>query len=245
MTYAELLQSKEWSLKRQEILSRDEKICQNCKNQKHLNQFYLSSIGLSFHKEKIIIKGYSYLLKQNLLYFSNEYTFKDFIQLISTNKNHRTLALFSYKPEDKYQNLIAFLDVPKFQDPEKSKLIKANNVEEFNVIQNKYVVDFVKSCDKAEIKWLMCKNLHVHHKYYQIGNSPWEYHNDALITLCWDCHEELHKNEKVPYLDNNGHLISELTTCPRCFGAGCFPEFNHIQNGICFRCNGAKYEELS
>jgi len=245
MTYSELLQRKEWSFKRQEILARDEKVCQNCKNQKHLNHFYLSSIGLSFHKEKIVIKGYSYLLKQNLQYFSNELTFKDFIQLISTNKNHRTLALFSYKPENTSQNLVAFLDVPKFQDPERPKLIKAKDVEEFSIIQNKHVVDFVKSCDKTDIKWLICKNLHVHHKYYQIGNQPWEYPNDALVTLCWNCHEELHKNEKIPYLDKENRQIGNLTPCPRCFGAGCFPEYNHVQNGVCFECNGAKYKEFT
>ena len=32
--------------------------------------------------------------------------------------------------------------------------------------------------------------LHVHHKYYEKGNEPWEYPADSLLTLCDDCHNE-------------------------------------------------------
>jgi hypothetical protein len=32
--------------------------------------------------------------------------------------------------------------------------------------------------------------LDVHHKYYESGNDPWEYPNEAFITLCRNCHEE-------------------------------------------------------
>lgn len=35
-----------------------------------------------------------------------------------------------------------------------------------------------------------------------------------------------------------------LTPCHRCKGAGFFPEFRHVSNGVCFRCNGSRYEEL-
>jgi 5-methylcytosine-specific restriction endonuclease McrA len=32
--------------------------------------------------------------------------------------------------------------------------------------------------------------LHVHHLYYKkYGTPPWDYGNDALITLCEGCHE--------------------------------------------------------
>lgn len=86
--------------------------------------------------------------------------------------------------------------------------------------------------------------LQVHHKYYQKGKLPWEYPDEALTALCWECHENLHKNIKVPYLNEAGIEIGTLNPCARCHGAGWFPEFNHIQNGICFRCNGKKYEEF-
>lgn len=37
-----------------------------------------------------------------------------------------------------------------------------------------------------------CKNkdreLHAHHTYYLANRAPWEYPDDAIITLCSDCH---------------------------------------------------------
>tara|TARA_R110000868_G_C10510016_1_gene732033 strand:+ start:76 stop:480 length:405 start_codon:yes stop_codon:yes gene_type:complete len=35
--------------------------------------------------------------------------------------------------------------------------------------------------------------LTVHHKYYTKGNEPWQYDGSALITLCEDCHEWMHR----------------------------------------------------
>ncbi|MBC8006365.1 MAG: hypothetical protein H7X84_12895, partial [Verrucomicrobia bacterium] len=73
---------------------------------------------------------------------------------------------------------------------------------------------------------------------------PWEYDNDALITLCWKCHEERHQNSTIKVLDASLSPIEEYHYCKKCSGAGCFPEFSHVQQGVCFRCNGARYEEL-
>lgn len=30
--------------------------------------------------------------------------------------------------------------------------------------------------------------LHVHHRYYVRGREPWDYPNDALVSLCETCH---------------------------------------------------------
>lgn len=38
--------------------------------------------------------------------------------------------------------------------------------------------------------------LHVHHKYYKNGLFPWEYHDDALITFCAECHDIEHERIK-------------------------------------------------
>ena len=91
--------------------------------------------------------------------------------------------------------------------------------------------------------------LHVHHKYYVIGNKPWEYPNDCLITLCSDCHEKLHHDGivEIPVyaIDSNGRKIKmEYTPCNRCNGLGYIKEYLYYKGGICFRCNGVKYEEL-
>ena len=32
--------------------------------------------------------------------------------------------------------------------------------------------------------------LHVHHRWYNGGQDPWEASDDALVTLCATCHEE-------------------------------------------------------
>lgn len=34
------------------------------------------------------------------------------------------------------------------------------------------------------------KTLHVHHLYYIKGNDPWDYPDNALITMCEGCHAE-------------------------------------------------------
>ena len=34
--------------------------------------------------------------------------------------------------------------------------------------------------------------LNVHHKQYRVDRLPWQYPDDALITLCEDCHVEIH-----------------------------------------------------
>ncbi len=46
------------------------------------------------------------------------------------------------------------------------------------------------------------KYLKVHHKYYSRypnGNKvmPWNYPDDALITLCWRCHNRVHLTKKI------------------------------------------------
>lgn len=148
--------------------------------------------------------------------------YRNIMQLQSINKN---LAL-QLKGKPSHKNSSDFIQYTKITLP----------FENFN--------DYHFNYKNRKRVWLYAKGLHIHHKYYQIGKRAWEYPNEALVTLCWECHENLHKNEQVPYLDANGVEIGKLTPCSRCYGAGWFPEYNHIQNGICFKCSGAKYEEF-
>ncbi len=41
------------------------------------------------------------------------------------------------------------------------------------------------------------KSLVVHHFEYEYGKKPWEYANNDLETLCFECHEEEHQAEKI------------------------------------------------
>jgi hypothetical protein len=85
--------------------------------------------------------------------------------------------------------------------------------------------------------------LHVHHHYYIHDKNPWEYPDDALITLCNWCHWEFHKNEKVPVYNSEDKLIKLFVSfCTRCNGTGSLEHYKHVENGICFKCNGTRYE---
>jgi 5-methylcytosine-specific restriction endonuclease McrA len=47
-------------------------------------------------------------------------------------------------------------------------------------------------------------NLNVHHLYYVIGNyKPWNYPNNALVTLCQKCHERWHDTHDIEYREKN------------------------------------------
>ena len=44
-----------------------------------------------------------------------------------------------------------------------------------------------KNCGSAKT------NLHVHHRLYLRGATPWQYVDNALVTLCEDCHARWHE----------------------------------------------------
>lgn len=95
---------------------------------------------------------------------------------------------------------------------------------------------------KADKKYL----LHVHHKIYILNILPWENQNTDYVTVCNWCHLEIHKNDEIKAyrLINNKCVSVKLTPCVRCFGKGRIAQYEHIENGICFRCEGVRFEEL-
>ena len=95
------------------------------------------------------------------------------------------------------------------------------------------------------------RTLHIHHRYYIANRLPWQYDWQCFKTLCVNCHCNLHKETVVPFLEitvdenKNWHYNKTYKTpCHRCNGAGHFPEYSHVENGICFRCRGERYEHL-
>lgn len=84
--------------------------------------------------------------------------------------------------------------------------------------------------------------LHVHHKYYILNNLPWEYPKESLITLCHNCHQNIHDRIKTPvYLDKSKTKEIETKICEKCNGSGYLPKFHYYESGICFSCHGNKY----
>ena len=85
---------------------------------------------------------------------------------------------------------------------------------------------------------------HVHHTYYLRNNLPWEYPENDLMLLCHDCHDRIHQTQKIPvYMNNKKFELCNFTPCERCNGTGYLHEYDYFQNGICFKCNGACFEE--
>lgn len=84
--------------------------------------------------------------------------------------------------------------------------------------------------------------LHVHHKYYLKNTMPWEIDDLALVSLCRKCHTNRHENEIIKVYNSTGNNSNssdyQITRCPKCFGTGYLPEFNHVEDGICFLCFG-------
>ncbi|RYE57117.1 MAG: hypothetical protein EOP48_06525 [Sphingobacteriales bacterium] len=82
--------------------------------------------------------------------------------------------------------------------------------------------------------------LEVHHKYYVYNKLPWEYRLDALVSLCQDCHRQIHQTQIIyTYSDSSFTLRKKTTPCVKCNGTGHLPEYHYFLNGICFECGGA------
>lgn len=82
------------------------------------------------------------------------------------------------------------------------------------------------------------KGLNIHHTYYIKGQKPWDYEGEALVTLCEDCHKKRHEKAPTPVYASDKSIIGLTTICPRCGGSGYLSQYNHIEHGICFKCNG-------
>ena len=84
--------------------------------------------------------------------------------------------------------------------------------------------------------------LHVHHNYYIKDSMPWEIDSLALTSLCRQCHSKRHEKENIKvYKEYNGKLIitsHSYLKCPRCNGTGYLPQYKHVEDGICFLCDG-------
>ncbi|MEZ5003925.1 MAG: hypothetical protein R2730_12930 [Chitinophagales bacterium] len=254
MDYADLLLSPEWQERRIDILRRDKYRCTNCLNVRALEDLVggvfekfifpnqLDSIYVHSFEEgsqtpvNVDVKLAKHLNEKAFVYFKMNDLNQLTVHAIRTMTNDEFNAYNSV--ETTKLNYLEALDVSFDHDRLHKQLLK---VEKEKL---KAICEVTEQIDIKRMQWIVFKGLHVHHKYYQVSLKPWEYPDDALTTLCMHCHEELHKNKSVDVLDALGRNIGEYHNCFRCDGAGWFPEYKHIEGGICFRCKGGKYEEL-
>lgn len=114
------------------------------------------------------------------------------------------------------------------------------NTNEWKFKRNKILIRDGYICNDCGLK---SRNLHVHHKCYIEDELPWIIDDIHLISLCYQCHKKIHDNQIIPVYrrDLRGDLhVTEKQTiyCYRCNGAGWFPQYDHVEEGICFRCRG-------
>jgi hypothetical protein len=239
ITYSDLLEADEWNNIRTSIIRRDDNKCQKCGRTK---SFYFNNIfNIAIDKDDRIIPHSIKYLDISLSQIKNEKEFETILITISP----------SNEPIGISENGIFFLvgQLNQIKEQQKTRIVINSAITEKN---RPFYLLGVKSQEYQEYNFaipILCEqplHLHVHHNYYIIENLPWEYDNSVFITLCGMCHNDLHKNSTVPIYTKRDGFLERLnyTPCCRCNGTGYFQEYRHIENGICFRCQGARYEEL-
>lgn len=233
--YQKLLTSYDWKIFRYKILHRDKFKCFSCNNTQLISNNNLRLYALSLFYIPYIIDTENENTNPFLCierkspflshFLSDKLSFQEFIRIAFTEKKRLWIAVQNQPDGNSYEYGIAI-----------SKNVKANN---FSILEKEQVL---ANIDLFE--WRFIFGLHVHHTYYQDERLPWDYPSESLKTFCYKCHETLHKNEQIPRYDKSGKLIGNLTPCPKCSGAGWFPQYKHVENGICFDCQGARYIEL-
>ncbi|HOZ15658.1 MAG TPA: HNH endonuclease [Tenuifilaceae bacterium] len=252
MEYCDQLKTSDWKNKRRRILQRDDFICKSCNNQFEKNLQY----GLAYNLQNNIDRDFiKYRLRNIDKDFVPQYSdpvslqketvlreFKSIPKLIWVeyaidDLNVQNIYTIRQINDNHIDSLLRFI----FESPQ---IESTNNVVDFNSpIRNRlYKPELLKL--KKDYKVCLSFFLNVHHLVYRDNKLAWEYPDDDLITLCWKCHEKLHETAKIPWLDENGSIKGNLTPCFRCFGAGYFPEYLHVENGRCFRCHGKRFEQF-
>jgi len=258
--YQELLQKNEWKAKRKLILRRDHYICKDCHKGATIRFSFDDRViviaringSKSFSSNDIVDESGSTLYAFKKLhkidggfiehhlegfpfYIFTHHSGLVFISSVPWNRSLKNCEVkdFAVCRISRYYNSLFFL-YRKKEDP-------------YEFIDTHYypLLDFTKlySPRAAEIREIeYC--FHVHHKYYIIGNMPWDYNNKALVTLCNKCHADRHQLENIPVwgLDCGGRKIQpDFNRCDRCDGDGYIEIWRHIAKGVCFKCGGTGY----
>lgn len=241
MNYEEQLRSKDWIAAKNKILVRDKYTCTVCNNSNLLKNcgaevFYIGN------SDKILLKH-----GRNPIYVSYSLPkFEAYYAFFLEGEKNALIGLkgISLKEAD-YQEAIRNSD----ENTSPKEWLETNNIHRLRLALypekhlRHYEFDSYQS-KLQKTEWITLNGLHVHHKYYQRGKCAWQYPSSALTTLCWNCHRELHQNSKIAVYDENGKPVTQYSVCGKCYGAGWFPQWLHVEEGICFECWGARYKEL-
>lgn len=238
ISYQNLLSCDEWLDRRKQILKRDEYYCTNCGAS---SSIFHDNFTLNFQKGTNLNLDRVVYSKTQLSQFKASYrtggitVYKhpelEFIYGLSTNyivfaMNQASLntpkneLVINYYPNNLSGRIIPVVDTPNGSDQP--------------------IPLPITNTSRQKVP------LQVHHKYYVYPRLPWEYEDEALVSLCAACHRIFHEENQVKIFTEEGNELIELnyTPCKRCNGLGYFDQFSKVQGGICFRCRGARFEEL-
>jgi len=232
VTYKELLLDDNWRNRRNEILLRDKLQCTSCLNEKLVSPSVPGALVLKGKNDQGILYGFLGSHKSGISSSKHIFLQGNATPIIGIIKQGDIVYIDTDSTTEQF---LKILGVRKYVQ------------QDINAVGKRFSPDYESFpfADNFEaFEWKYVPGLHVHHKYYQVNLMPWQYPDDALQTLCWVCHEDLHKHTKIDLRDENGKVLGKLTPCHRCYGAGVFPEYKHIIAGLCFHCRGAKYEEM-
>jgi len=222
-SYQELLSTLDWRNKRYSITGRDKNRCVNCGNDSYFKDNKVGKItkgtlaiqiGDYLNDRKILKNVYRVSIAESCVSYSSDSNTPSVV-------HDATFTSYDYFTQERLEGLRVIY--------EENKPVKILCVAESGI---------------GYINWIFVSNLHVHHNYYQENKLPWQYPDSALVSLCWQCHEELHKNSTVPWLDSKGQLKGKLTNCSRCHGAGYIAKYSHVDNGVCYECYGKRFKEF-
>ena len=248
LTYQEQLETKEWKSRRKEILERDGYFCSFCgKGQcKKLkidhNTFYL---GIDSSKPSISSSDFTVI--------ESGEEFKEAIKRLKLTHLKRGPIPLSDQVGVISAEGAFFYTV--WTTDEDYTVIKEEAFLARVICSDGYIANILyrdeDELDNIELERVYVQDeeliLAVHHKFYIYGRKAWEYDDDCLVSLCQNCHSKVHEFLPVQVYDENddGSLeVMNLTPCYRCNGSGYLPEYSHVENGICFRCRGARFEEF-
>ena len=224
--YQAQLNSTEWNLKRNKILSRDNHKCQIC--------------GRVESKRALINgKWWNYGIDYNSLPYGIipiSFSVADFKNLIYA----KTIYILRYGESDKFvaisdNGVISDVIVNTEANFQSSDNFQINLIKHHSGLMSFAMIDKDIPSDCVNMRYAAYLSeipviLNVHHKHYIIQRKAWEYPDEDLVTLCRECHLKVHQAIGVKvYSDENGYMKRiHLTPCLRCSGTGYFPEYKSL-----------------
>ncbi|MDD3005871.1 HNH endonuclease [Flavobacterium sp.] len=228
----------EWKNKRENIIKRDGFCCTRCDS---TQSFLKNDFNVQFRLRQ--------KLNSNSIVYENKP-----IELIKKELNIKNITIVEIPFDNSFcgisDNGILFLvnsDILK-NTPKNELVINRCESEK----GERFYVFGQKNCKYSNLEYFIPQIstdrviLHVHHTFYVKDKLAWDYNDDDLITLCNKCHTEVHDQIVIPWYEIIGGELRKLPyrPCKRCNGIGYFPEYKNVEDGVCFRCKGKRYEEL-